>query len=770
MDSRTLEVLGLPRIRAKLAGCCRTPFGRRLAEGLVPDTDSGRVTAELDRLQELLALGDEPDLAGAEDVHAIADRASSGSVLDGAELLRVKTTCAAIRRCRQFLLLQRERAPLVWQTGCQLVEQPEFEAAVDKALDETGEVLDTATPELRKIRREMRRQRNRLVVRLERMTAEHPDWFGDRPAVRRGRFVLPVRVEARDRMQGVIHESSATGHTLFIEPLETVTDQNALVELRGDEVEQVARVMRSLSEKVAACSDALKASLEVLAGIDLLLAKRRFALEYECTRPEIAGRGELELVKGRHPLLRGKSAVVPLDFKLPDDATVVLVSGPNAGGKTVAIKTLGLLSLMLGCGMSIPAGDGTRLPLFTGVFADIGDEQSLDADLSSFTAHLTRLKCFLEQADEDSLVLLDEIGSSTAPEEGAALAIAVLETLRDRGVRTIATSHFGSLKILVQEEAGMANAAMGFRDGRPTYRLMMGVPGESSAFDIAAGVGLPSELLDRAKARMEPGWLDLSERLNVLNQELEQASTSRRAADEDERRARRVRIVYEEKLAGVKRQEAAEQERLRVEREALLKSTRREIENLVRGIRESQAEHEDIVKAKRFIESELEQVADVPEEMREEAESDCFAVGDVVESRLFRRCGQVVEVDRHNVTVAFGQIRVQVAPRDLDRVNTGVKPPEETRVECSESYHFNPRLDIRGMTVEEADLAVGGFLDEAGASGTRELVILHGKGTGALQSLVRDCLRRDGRVAAFRFAAGNEGGSGVTLVELKGTE
>lgn len=768
MDNHSSEVLGFSGIRECLAQRCPGELGQERASGLAPLPDREAVLAELDRVDELLGLGEEPGVPSIANVGSLLERSARGSVLTGQELLAVGKLCAAIRGYRSFFASRQDRVPKLWSVAQGLAAQPVLEKELERCLDEGGDVLDDATPELSRARREMRRLRRQLVTRLEKMASENPDFFGDRPTVRKDRFVLPVRIEAREQVQGVVHESSGSGQTLFVEPMETLAEQNRLAELRGLETEETARVLRTLTASVARAERQLRVSIELVASLELTIAKKRLALELRCTRPEVVEPPQLRVVDARHPLLalRG-AAVVPLTFEFPERESVVLVSGPNAGGKTVAMMTLGLLSLMVRHGLHVPAAEGTRLPLYDKVLADIGDEQSLDTDLSSFTAHLVRLKAYLEDADRRSLVLLDEIGSSTAPEEGAALAMAVLESFRDRSVHVVATSHFGALKVLVQDEPGMTNAAMGFRNGKPTFRLVMGIPGESSAFDIAARVGFPAQTLDRARARMVPGWLDLSDRLRSLGEELEKARDLRKSADENERRARRVRDVYEEKLAALRRHESEQQERIRLEREELLTSKRREIENLVRGIRESQAGREHIVRAKRFIEQELEEVASAaPETQRQVTDGRRFAAGDFVESSSLKRRGEVVEAEQDGVTVAFGSIKMQLAPDDLVLLRREEKPADKPAA-FDEPYVFNPRLRILGMRVDQASEALDGFMREAASAGARELAILHGKGTGALQSMVWEQLKRDRRVERLAFADTRLGGSGVTLVYLR---
>jgi len=575
-----------------------------------------------------------------------------------------------------------------------------------------------------------------------------------------------------------------------------VSDGNELQELQDAEAEEVARILRELSRLVAQHVPELSSSLAVAGALDVLVAKRRFASRFDCLRPDPAADGRLELVKARHPLLlHRKVNVVPLDMRFPDTAQVVLISGPNAGGKTVVLKTAGLLVLMFNAGMYVPAANGTRMPVFRKVFADIGDEQSLDSDLSSFTAHVGRLKEILDKADAESLVLIDEIGASTAPEEGAALAVAVLEALRDRGVKSVVTTHFGTLKMFAQDEPGMANAAMEWgpavggrsqksevRDQNaevtepetershkagPTYRLKMGFPGESSAFEIAAGAGMPAKVIERARTRIGREWLDMGAKLRSLDEELHKAKVARSAAELEQRQAAELRQDYDSRLREARLEAKASQERLRSEEDRFLREKRREIENLVRQIREQKASHESVVAAKQHVEQALAEVSLEPAEPELPGSvAEGLKPGDNVESHTFRRQGVVVEVREDQTTVAFGQIKVELAAADLRLVKPAEVKPESEPVQ-SEPYLFDTRLSVRGMTREEADDAVTKFLDEARMVGSAELTIVHGKGGGVLRRALWDLLRRDCRVEAFSLAEAAAGGSGVTVVKLK---
>jgi DNA mismatch repair protein MutS2 len=776
LDSHTLEVLGLTRVREILAGLCQTEMGRKRALALEPLPDAQHVAAELDRLGEVVGLADEPPLSGVKDIRPLLAQLRAFGSLTGEELLVVGSACVGIRKCREFFQSRRQGIANIRPLVQGLVPQPSLERRLDDAIDETGAVRDRASPELALIRRRLRSARNALVKRLERLAADNPDWFGGVPTVRGGRFVLPLLVEHRAGVPGVVHGGSGSGQTLFVEPLAMVADGNELQELQDGEAEEVARVLRELSRLVAERVPVLSAALAVAGELDVLVAKRRFASRFDCLRPEPAGDGRIELVRARHPLLLHRGVdVVPLDMRFPDAAQVVLISGPNAGGKTVVLKTVGLLALMFNAGMYLPAASGTRMPVSRRVFADIGDEQSLDSDLSSFTAHVGRLTEILDKADAESLVLIDEIGSSTAPEEGAALAVAVLEALRDRGVKSIVTTHFGALKAYAQDEPGMANAAMewGRRPGvdqglsGPTYRLKMGFPGESSAFEIAAAAGLPAGVIERAKTRIGREWLDLGAKLRSLDEELRKARAVRTAAEQERRQAVRLRQEYDARLNEARAEAQAEAERLRAEENRFLREKRREIENLVRQIKEQRASHESVVAAKKHIEQELTRVVPKPEEpeLPGSAPAD-LEPGDYVESHTFRRQGVVVETRDDRATVAFGQIKVELAAADLRLVRPADVKPEPEPVP-TEQYLFDTRLSVRGMTREEADDAVTKFLDEARMVGSSEVTIVHGKGGGVLRRALWERLRKDNRVETVSLAEAAAGGSGVTVVKLK---
>lgn len=767
MATDSWDVLGFPQVREYLVVYCRTPMGAERVRLLRPLATREAADDELDRLAEVVGLDTEPELGPVDDIRSLLERARTGGVLTGSELLIVGRTSGALTTCRCFLDRHRGAMVLTAPELDAIDGDESLSAEIGFALDETGSVVDAASAELATTRRDLRSLRGSVVRRLETMMAEHPDRYGERPTIRHDRHVVPLRVEHRDSLSGVVHESSATGQTVFVEPMAVVKDQNRLEELRGREQEEVARILRALSVRVAAAAGTLARALECVGRLDFLLAGRRFADEFSCTRPELTVRS-VRISAGRHPLLvKSVGTAVPLDLVLPEEVNVLLISGPNAGGKTVVLKTLGLFCLLAACGLFVPAGDGTQLPFYRQVFADIGDDQSLDASLSSFTAHVVKLRNLLERVDSESLVLLDEVGASTSPEEGSALAIAVLEVLHERGVRVLATSHFWTLKLYVQDRPEMLNAAMGIEGSRPTYQLMLGLPGESSAFEIAAVAGLPVGLLDRARQHVGQEWVDLAGRLRELERELERARTARVEIERQLVAASRMKADYEERLRAIECEQERQQERYVVRQRRMLLEARREIENLVREIRESQASHDVIAKAKRVVEERLRQLqVDVaaPGSVPSRG-SEVLLPGAAVESRTLRRRGRVIAIEGNEVVVAVGRLRMilpveDLSPSEAEDAAAGV-------VQTQDCPDLPAKLNVLGHTRLEAVERVEGYLAEASAVGRTQVRVLHGKGEGVLQQAIWVALRRNSRVARFRFAELSEGGTGVTIVDLK---
>jgi DNA mismatch repair protein MutS2 len=785
MDEHTLTVLDFPRVREVLAGLTLTELGRQAVECLRPGLDRPAIEREFGLTEELLKIGEEPPLGQVSDIGLLlGDERRQEGILSPVELLAVRAALDGMGRVHDYLVKQKAKLPLVAQECTAIRSFEPLVKQIDKVVAPTAEVKDDASPELNRVRIRLRRMRREIMRSMDTIVQSNPDLFQDQSvSIRAGRFVLPLRADAKGRFDAVLHDTSDSGHTLFVEPLSMLPEQNEFARLRSAEQEEVQRVLRQVTSAIQAEAERLTAALQGVSRLDLLIAKKRFATRFDAVRPRVSERNSVQLINARHPLLHlKKGEVIPLNFVLPDETSVVVISGPNAGGKTVAMKTLGLFALLLSAGLFLPAAEGTELPLFEKVMADIGDEQSLEGDLSSFSAHLLRTRQILERADKSSLILLDEIGGSTSPEEGSALAIAVLERLKDNGATTLATSHLGPLKAFVQDTRGMANAAMEYK-GKPTYRLIMGVPGESSALDISRSLGFPNDVLERAHGFLNQDWLKVTERLQELTAEKEKVSRLRLELEQEHRLALARRHEWEAKSAGLKDFEKTERHRIQSEREAMLKQTRRDIENLVRRIRDEQASHEAIKEAKNYVEERLE--AQETQKGRGEAEGENpgtapgfrsgnqdspgfsvpVRVGDYVHSRTFARQGTVVDIERDEASVTFGNIKMKLKVKDLQVLSKA--EPEPAPKSAVEFEEFDPRLRIIGMTQEEARDALTRFLDRAELAEAREASVVHGKGTGVLRTMLWDMLRKDKRVAQIRLGEPNEGGNGVTFVTLK---
>ncbi len=760
MDAHTLSVLDFPKVRETLANFTQTEIGRDAALKIKPKSEPAWIETELNLIEELIKLSDESNLSSVSDIRDIISTSING-LLSPQQLNQIRLCLEGLRKTYEFFAKRKERVPLIYQIAGRIKTFEPIEQAIEKAIEQDSSIKDDASPELRRIRIELRRNRNKIINRLEKIASANSDFFQDQSLTIKGeRYVLPLKLEAKGKISGILHDYSATGKTLFIEPIELMEDQNELAQLKSNETDEIKRILTKLTEIVSQQQNEILDSLNIIEHLDLLQAKKRFAIRFDCNKPQVTNNGKLEVVNGRHPLLLLKrNEVEPLNFSFPDQTKIVLISGPNAGGKTVVLKTIGLFSLMLNSGMYLPA-KYIAMPIFQKIFADIGDEQSLESDLSSFSAHLLRVKQILQSTDSKSLVLLDEIGSSTAPEEGSALAIAILESLKNRGVATLATSHFGQLKLFVHDTKQMANAAMEFRR-KPTYRLIMGIPGESSALEISQELGLPDNIINRAKEYLGKEWLDLSEKVKNLGFELEKTETLNRNLIQNKTELENLKKEYETKIGQFKSFQDEEKKKFRKELNNLLKTTRKEIENLVREIKEKNAEKSTIVQAKKYITERMETLTE--KTVTPETINKVLNNGDFVFSKTFRKKGHIVDVDNKNITVAFGNIKMKLHPEDLEKVDETitVKSIDSTPIE------FNPKLNLRGMTQEEANDVLDKFLDDAALAEVKNLTILHGKGKAVLKQMVWKRLRRDPRIEKIKLGEPFEGGDGVSIVKLK---
>lgn len=786
MNERTWRVLEYDKILTLLSERTSSSLGRELADGLRPSDDPVLVREMLGETTEcrnMRDMGEQIPLGGIHDIRQAVKRADVGGVLGPEVLLQVAATLRASRQNKAFFDPRRERFPLLTDWAQGLGDFRPIERAIESAIGPGGEVLDSASPALGRIRAQLRTMQNRLKEKLDSMVrSSETVRYLQEPIVtlRNDRYVIPVRQEFKAMVPGIVHDQSASGATLFIEPMAVVEFNNQLRQLESQEEEEIRRILAELSARVGDSAPEIRASVDILAHLDFVVAKARLGEDQNAIEPIIEEGGVVVLVGARHPLLKG--AVVPINLELGRSFDTLVITGPNTGGKTVTLKTVGLLALMAQSGLHVPARHGTALSVFERVFSDIGDEQSIEQSLSTFSSHMTHIVSILAQAaDLRSLVLLDELGAGTDPTEGATLAMSILEHLHGRGVRTVATTHYAELKSFAYTHPGLENASVEFdvETLRPTYRLMLGTPGRSNAFEIATRLGLAKPLVDRAREMLTPEH-------NTVEKLIENIYTDEQAARERRREADMLRAKQEQTLRDFESQKLRfENEKAQLLKQAreqardLVERTRRESEDLIKLLREEAAQNR-LEEASKVVRGELREQREkldaalqAPKARRPAAPPKGLKPGENVVAPGVGRQGIVLEVDSGAGTalVQMGIMKVSLPLDELERVSTQTQTgPGRTNVssiEQGKTLSVGTELDLRGLTVEEAVMTVDKYLDDIALAGLPRARIIHGKGTGALRNAIISYLRQHSRVKSYRMGESGEGGAGVTVVELK---
>jgi DNA mismatch repair protein MutS2 len=808
MDARTLRVLEYGAIRQRLASHATCSLGKELAAQMLPAADPPAVLRLLDETSQARALVDasgRPPFGGVTDVRGQVMNAARGGLLAPRDLLDVANTLYGSRRMKTYLSRSPIEAALVTGHAEGLGEFLEIEQAVERSIDNRGEVVDSASEELEATRRRVQRLQETIARRLQAII--HSPRLSrliqeSIVTLRGGRYCVPVRSEFRSEFRGIVHDSSASGATVFMEPFVVVEANNELREARAAEEHEIRRILARLSALVGEREDEILATVETLAGLDLIFARAGMAEEMKATAPEMDAQGRLDLTAARHPLL--KDRVVPISIKLGEEFTALVITGPNTGGKTVTLKTVGLLTLMAQSGLHIPAEPGSRIAMFGQIFADIGDEQSIQQNLSTFSSHMSQIVTVLEQADDDSLVLLDEIGAGTDPAEGSALAKAILSELVRRGARVMATTHYGELKVFAYTHPGVENARVLFDPAtlEPTFEVQIGTPGSSNAFAIASRLGLPARLLREAAEMMGESQVRLYEVIERAEQDQRDLLEERREAARARARLEQERGEYEKLLAELKGQRREMLREAREEARRIVQRARQRTEELLNLLRQAVQEARE---AKEAIERETEQVAryappepsriveaaraELAEISAEAAQATAeaavepevapepepepvgeLAPGDFVLVRSVGERGSVLSPpnDEGEVEVQVGILRLRVPVSDLAHapqqfVTISRARPDEAHV----SIGPVPReLHLRGLRVEAAVEELDRYLDRAALAHLARLRIVHGKGTGAVRSAVHERLNNHPLVHSFRLGDPAEGDTGVTIVEL----
>ncbi len=804
MDEKTFQTLEYDKILERLAAYADFSASAELARSLRPVNDFDEVLRRQARTTEarrLLDTNADVNIGGAHDVRPLVDRAARRGVLEPSELLAIKDTLISARGLARVFERGADFYPNLTQVAANLNPPAGVVDAISRTISERGDVLDSASPKLASIRGETRVAHERLMSRLQKMlndTSVAPMLQEGIITQRNGRYVIPLRAEFKGRVRSIIHDQSSSGATLFVEPLVVVELNNRWHELQLAERDEVRRILAELSDQVGAEAVPITLLVEALAEVDLALMCAKYAEDLRASAPELEslkGKGRpdhpgsvIRLEQARHPLL-DPATVVPVDVMLDEKTFAVVITGPNTGGKTVSLKTVGLLVLMAQSGLHIPARSGSALRMFANVFADIGDEQSIEQSLSTFSGHIRNIVRILKRADEKSLVLFDELGAGTDPQEGAALARAILSHLVERRIPSLVATHYPELKIYAHGTPGVINASMEFdlHTLRPTYHLTIGLPGRSNALAIARRLGLPDPIIEAARTDINPDELRAEDLLNEIHHQRELARRARQKADNALQQAEQSKAKLTARLENIEDERRAILEKARQQSETQIAELQDELEGLRKQLSRARQPLEALKPLQEQV-SGLNAGVQKPVERQavQEGPPRPLRLGDKVRVRSIKMEGVITAMSDSDFEVQVGNLRVRARQNDLQRAGTPETPPAEparttfsrqqTAAEsgakpsaaASAGYYPSPgmELDLRGQRVEDALDALDRYLESAYLAGLPFVRIIHGKGTGRLRQVIRESLGQSPHVKSWSSGEDKEGGEGVTVAKM----
>lgn len=779
---QAIQILEFNKIKQTVDSLCACSLGQKRVEYLSPSIDEKQVEYSLNQSDEalkiILALGEAP-LGGVTDITEAIKRAKISAMLSAQELLGISRLLYAVSQLKTFSERLNEikvDAPIFSSQVNSLVSLNSLQTAINDCIDETGYILDSASSELRNIRRSIQTTEARIKEKLNHVVSERRNKLTDGiVTIRNERYVVPVRAEAKNTFGGTVHDQSSSGNTYFIEPKEVVDLNNKLQEHHVEERREIERILRALTEEVKKFVDALAVNVEVLGEIDFMFAKGKYARLINGTRPKMNTKGIIRLVAARHPLIDQK-VVVPNDIELGDEYTTIVITGPNTGGKTVTLKTVGLLTLMAQAGLLIPAHETSQLAIFDHVFADIGDEQSIEQSLSTFSSHMTNIVRIMERLTVNSLILFDELGAGTDPKEGASLAISILDYVKVRGARTIATSHYPELKAYAYENDDVINASVEFNIETlsPTYRLLVGVPGRSNAFEISKRLGLKEAILTTARAYVETERTEMTDLITKLEDRGLELDHEIQLLQKQNQEVEEMRLDYERKIAKFEAERERVLEEIKKEAFENIRQAKEEAEQIVADLRQAKKmadlsikDHELTEKLTSLKNSEAKQAEQFKRKARNKAP---LKAGDEVMVLSLNRQGELIEKTKNgDWMVQLGMMKVNIKEDDLEYLRQSVKKKDSGKGKMIHKRNTNVgiQLDLRGERYEDAMLRLDKYMDEVLLAGYQTVTIIHGHGTGALRQGVHKYLKKNKHVASFRFGGAGEGGTGATVVELK---
>lgn len=779
IDQSVIDKLEFPKVLDLISRYAITESGRNKVLNLLPVNNPDYIKNEgelVNEAKELLNTVGYPPIEYLSEIFTvISETRIDGAVISGIKLLEILKLAKTSRLLRQFVFQESRENSLLKQKASGLFADKLFENRIEKIITEQGEIKENASTELARLRKEINNKKSELVKSINRIIKslkEEDIVREDYLTLRDGRMVIPVKVEHKRHLRGFIHSESSTGQTVYIEPEETLDLNNDIISTSFAEKREIERILKELTKVIGQSAGQLKVSLEALAEIDSIFARAKYSLEIIGEFPGIENSKPLYLSEARHPLLLkklGRQNTVPLSFEL-NDINVVVITGPNAGGKTVVLKTIGLLNLMLQAGIHVPVNSESNFHIFDNILIDIGDQQSIEDDLSTFSSHLKNLTHIINSSDSKTLILLDEIGTGTEPAEGSALAASILDELQKKGSLVFATTHHGSLKVFAFNQKRMQNAAMEFDHSNlfPTYRFHLGIPGSSYAFEIAKRSGISESILDNAKKNIDDDKYSLERFLSELEEKSNKLNKKLNELEIENTRLKGLSALYKKSYEKIENEKKEILKKVKVESDLYLDNVNKQIEKVIKEIREKEASKEVIREAKKIIQDVKEENKNAFNFLNDKTNDNRqYKVGDTVAIKNSSTVGKIVEINKEKVqaTILVGSIKMKVKLSEL------IEAAESKSVQKEKFNNFpiteiDYRLDIRGERPEEAEYKVIRFIDEAYQASLDRVEILHGKGTGALKKTVWDILKHHDKIKNYYFAAIEFGGDGITIVEL----
>ncbi len=793
---RLIHKIGFDSIREAAAQNARSGMARERLENMRPLSDPSRIKKKLKLSAEMMDLLKNDAAFPLENLHDVRDytgRAKpEGSLLPLDAFVEILEMTVTARRLKSFIKDREEYYPELKKVSVGLIPLKELEEEIKKVVSDNGDLRSDASRELKSIRGKLNRKRSDLRNTIDRVMARAAKQgmaSDEGPTIRNGRMVIPIQVEYKRKIKGFVHDVSSSGQTVFLEPVEALNINNEIRQLESEEKREIERILRELTGHIRENRDSILQNMEVLTRFDVIVSKARLGNELDAYIPVISDKPHLYLVEAYNPLLKLKNRglkeekreeVVPLNMELNEEEKCLVITGPNAGGKSVAMKTLGLCVMMAQTGIPIPALDSTELPVYQGLFVDMGDDQSIENDLSTFSSRLEWMKKTLERADKHSLVLIDEAAAGTDPEEGGALFQALVEQLMERNAKVLVTTHHGSLKVFAHEHPQAVNGSMEFDQSTlsPTYRFKKGVPGSSYAFEIAERMKLKAELLDEARKLLGESKADMETLITELEAKTQEARDLKMKYDRLRDETESARHRYEEKRSKIEKEKEKIREKALKEAKEIMQSANRKIEDAVeRIVEQGEKDSETIRQARKEVEKHKKQVDEQLEELEEQKEKRKQASkeppkeGDIVRLEDANTNGTLVEVNGNEAVVQADGMRLKTRYSKLVKVKDAPGEGGEQKIKVNivggDTLHrVSPSLEIRGMRGDEAIKKVEHYLDNAIASGLKQVEIIHGKGEGILKKLVHQYLDRRKEVRDYKLAPVERGGAGCTIVEL----